>query len=170
MARSPMTNVEVRRWIGGGDVGCKRDAIAALAGTLPQIGRGFCRTTFQGARGIVYKVPRNHNSDRSNRSEYERMCRIAAVDRTLSTPTALYIVDGVAVVAMLERPLSACGDADDPWRMSAWGAANLDKVRERVARYNRTNPYGDHIGDMHEGNWRGTPRGRPTLTDVGDVV
>lgn len=162
------TNVEVRKWIGGGDVGCKRDAIAALAGTLPQIGRGFCRITYKGARGIVYKVPRNPARDRSNVSEYERMTRIAKFDRSLSTPTALYIVDGVAVIAMYERPISA---AEEDFRaMTAWGKANAARVQARVAAYNAAHIGTDRIGDMHEGNWRGTVMGRPTLTDVGDVV
>ncbi len=159
-----IANVAVRAaWVGGGTVGCKRDAAAAAFGVLPHAGRGFMRTVYMGARDTVYKVANNGGS-RANISEYERMVRIANFDRNISTPCALFDVsmpDGTVrtVLAMTARPADAT-DADGKVRA---------RYFDRVARYNAENPHGDFIGDMHDGNWRLTPRGRGTVTDCGDV-
>lgn len=158
------TNVTVERWHNYMVYGCKRDAVAAADGTLRKLGRGALRATFTNARGdIVYKVAHQSTFGTPNRSEYARMLRIAEFDRGLSTPCSLYTVptnDGpVLVLAMVTRPgESVKADRDTERRFTA-----------RITRYNDAHP-SDRIRDMHSDNWRLTPRGRATVTDVGDVV
>jgi hypothetical protein len=120
------------------------------------------RTVYKGARGIVYKVAGGRgrhaaNDNAANVSEYERMVRIGRFDATLATPCTLYMVNGVAILAMVLRPGDSASASGRAW----------DVLHAKVQRYNRES--GDHIGDMHGQNWRLTPMGRPTVTDVGDV-
>lgn len=150
--------VEVSKWIGHMQYGSKRDAIAAVDGTLPMLGRGACRKVYKGkSPRIVYKVTTS-GDNRANVSEYERMLRVQAFDHNIATPCTLYMVDGVAVLAMVERP----HDSD------TLDHAAYDRFMQRLTRYNRES--GDHIGDMHGQNYRATPSGKGTVTDCGDVI
>lgn len=154
MGRSAIATVTVTRGTGM-DVGCKRDALAAVAGTLPRIGRGLTRTAYTDSRKrFVYKIE-NYGYEGSNREEYETFSGSALRDRGLAqygTPVALFTVDTpdgpVDVLAM-------------PFRANDAGSA------PRAERARFADRGGLRLPDMHDGNYRVTENGRIKITDLG---
>lgn len=179
-----LSDVTVNQWEHGMTVGCKRDALRAFATHLadaqiedmPQgmhrlsrAGRGFMRQTyFDDRQRFVYKLRATDfwdvatlaSQNAANVSEYRTMDALARFKgtRTYASPVALYFVRGVAIIAMLART-SGDGSTIDACKRDAMFAA----FREFRAHT------GQHIGDMHNGNYRATPTKRPRATDVGVV-
>lgn len=148
----------------GMQVGCKRDAYRAAIGDLshsdPHTGRdmrGLQRSCFIDDKGTtVYKVA-NPGWDNANRLEFEQMYRELA-DAGLTafrTPCALFILpNGQSVLAMPYRPQH--------------GRALSQRAEARLhAALRNAQTHGYFVPDMHEGNYRGTPAGRPKITDLG---
>lgn len=150
-----IANVTVERGTGM-DVGCKRDALATVEGSLKRIGNGAQREVYSDARGrFVYKLERPGYPG-ANRDEFNAFMSDALKSRGLSqygSPVALYTVhlsngDTVEVLAMPMRP-------HDSRTVSP---AALEKFAERG---------GYNLPDMHDANWRVSPNGRIKITDLG---
>lgn len=156
MARPKNTRTsESHKWPFGMRVGCMRDAERCVDGRLVETGRGAFRIVYMNAdRTVVYKRARDKFS---NLTEWERMVRIARAVKALSTPCTIWTVDGELVLAMVARPTAG---------NRAPGGTER-KFRALVAQYTRLTD--EHLADLHGDNWRLTPKGRPTLTDAGDV-
>lgn len=154
MGRNGIASVTVERQTGM-DVGCKRDALAAVAGTLPRIGRGLCRTAYADSRQrFVYKID-NAGYEGSNRDEYEAFTsgRLSAMGLgQYGSPVALFTVETPdGPVEVLAMPFRAHGSDH---------ADHGERARARARGMMR-------LPDMHEGNYRVTANGRIKITDLG---
>lgn len=185
MTTYKLSDVTVAQWEHGMHVGCKRDALRALATHLhtfgpredmpqnmrpmAQAGRGLMRQTYIDDRSrVVYKLRTSGWHDvatlvaqnAANVSEYRTMSALAAhkSTRTYASPVAVFYVHGVAVIAMLAR---TTGDGN------VIAECKRRAMLDAFAAFTRAT--GVHIGDMHNGNFRATPTKRPRVTDVGAV-
>lgn len=140
----------------GMDVGCKRDALATVQGTLRRIGNGAQRDVYVNAkRTIVYKIERP-GWEGANRAEYDAFMSGALSRRGLGqygSPVALYTVttetgETVEVLAMPFRAEHG-RSASEAEMDRAWRRGMFD------------------LPDMHDANYRVTANGRIKITDLG---
>ena len=149
----------------GQDVGCKRDALAAFQGDLRHLSGGFMRTVYVNAkRTVVYTLSKRTDypaANGDNESEYEMMLALWKNHRMgrYATPCSLYYVEGVAVLAMVYRPVESTAVA----RNARW------EFQQRVAEWNSEHRGDLYIGDMHDANYRATSCKRVKAIDLGRV-
>lgn len=177
-------DVTVEPWQHGSDVGSKRDALCAfythLASkgredmpddmyALAPCGKGAMRQTYKDSRyRFVYKLAVHGSTiegmrtrNELNESEYRMMHALAGhkATRPYVSPTALYWIDGVAVIAMLARTTG-----------NGHSVNNEAKARMLRALYAFTHATGERVRDLHYENIRATPSCRPRMIDVGAVL
>lgn len=140
----------------GMDVGCKRDALAAVMGNLRKAGQGAQRSVYVDARErFVYKIERSGYPG-SNREEYEAFMSGELRERGLArfgSPVALYTVQTrhSGPVTVLAMPFRA-------QRSEAASPAEHERAAERGLF---------RLPDMHGANYRVTANGRIKITDLG---
>lgn len=162
MGKRNMRVRNVQRTANGGISGFKSeacDAVDVMLGNLRErdakvaiLDHGALRQAFRSRKhdNVVYKVCHTPSANIENESEFRNMLAMARDPEThkFHTPTTLMYVDGIAVIVMVLRPIDG----------------NMLNGRQAIAAARKHG-----IGDMHPGNYRGTPSGRVKITDAGDV-